>query len=129
MTLTLSLVPGILSICRLDPSTMIPDWVTGGTFFSISRTPDELSIVCLQDQVPDGIHADQGWRGLRVQGPLDFALTGILASLATPLAQAGISIFALSTFDTDYVLVKAVDLDHAVQVLRRQGHIVHDDRV
>ena len=95
-----------------------------GELFAITRTPDELSIVCSQANVPPNTFSEPDWRALKVSGPLDFSLTGILASLASPLAQAGISIFALSTFDTDYLLVKSGALDRAVEVLRRAGHAV-----
>ena len=110
------------AIVRLVPGTAIPPWATRGEFFSITKTRDELSIVCEESQVPTEQGANQGWRALQVVGPLDFSLTGILASLATPLAAAKISIFAISTFDTDYVLVKNDDLAAAVSVLRNEGH-------
>ncbi len=91
-------------------------------FCSITRTADEVSIVCPLGRVPDDVRRESGWRCLKVEGPLDFALTGILASLAVPLAQAGISIFAISTYDTDYLLVK--DLDGAVATLTGEGHLI-----
>ena len=99
-------------------------WATRGAFYSITQSNEELSIVCSQGDVPSGVHAERGWRALKVKGPLDFGLTGILASLASPLAQAGISIFAVSTFDTDYVLVKQETLGEATQVLSSSGHEV-----
>jgi hypothetical protein len=122
-TLTLSILPDTFAICRLDPSAPIPAW-TLGDFISITRTRDELSMVCAQANVPDAIRCERGWRALKIEGQLDFALTGILASIATPLADAGISIFALSTFDTDYVLVKAEKLEQAIRVLQKAGHDV-----
>lgn len=121
-SLTLSILPDSFAICRLVPSAPIPSWVTQHVFLSITRTPDELSIVCRQSDVPDGINSERDWCCLKVEGKLDFALTGILASLATLLANAGIPIFAISTFDTDYVLVKASDLKKAIRVLRKAGH-------
>ena len=90
-------------------------------FVSITRTRDELSIVCNERNVPSGVKVDRGWRVLKVEGPLDLSLTGILASIAVPLAEAKINLFAISTFDTDYVLVKAEKLDRAIEVLRRRG--------
>ena len=120
--LTLSVLPNTLAICRLGASAPIPNWAAN--FFSVTRTDDELSIVCPQRDVPTGIQCERDWRGMKVEGPLDFALTGILAALAAPLAQAGISIFAISTFDTDYVLVKEANLGHAVTVLSQAGHQV-----
>ena len=102
----------------------IPEWAHSG-FFSMTRTPDELSIVCNEEIVPDGVACEKGWHCLQVKGPLDFALTGILASLAAPLAEAGISIFAISTYDTDYFLVK--ELDRAIAVLFKAGHNVRSE--
>lgn len=95
-----------------------------GDLYAITRTRDELSIVCPQADVPPSTFSEPEWRALKVAGPLDFSLTGVLASLAAPLADAGISIFALSTFDTDYLLVKSDVLALAVEVLRRAGHSV-----
>jgi len=114
-------LPDTFAICRLAASAPIPAWARGD-FLSITRTRDELSIVCAQPNVPAGIRCERDWCALQVVGQLDFALTGILASLSAPLADAGISIFALSTFDTDYVLVKARDLENAIRVLREAGH-------
>ena len=90
----------------------------------MTRTADELSIVCETDYVPSEVEQESGWRALVVEGRLDFALTGILVSLAAPLADAGVSIFALSTFNTDYLLVRADDLPRAVAALRAAGHRV-----
>ncbi len=104
--LTLAILPDTFAVCRFAADAPIPSWVTNGNFVSLTRTRDELSIVCAQRDVPDDIRCERDWRALKVEGPLDFALTGILASIAAPLADAGISIFAISTFDTDYVLVK-----------------------
>jgi hypothetical protein len=111
-----------LTLVRLEPNEALPAWAVSGEFFSVSRTADELSIVCAESQVPAGPLAERGWRALRVVGKLDFGLTGILASLAVPLAKAGVSIFALSTFDTDYVLVKGASLGAAASALRGAGH-------
>ena len=122
--LTLSVLPETLAICRLDRETAIPVWTTG-KFVSITRTSDELSIVCDERAVPSGVKADRGWRALKIEGPLDLALTGVLASIAVPLAEAKINIFAISTFDTDYVLVKAEKLNRALGVLRSAGHAVN----
>ena len=119
--LNLSILPGVFAICRLDAAAPIPSWVTSRDFFSITRTRDELSIVCQQRDVPAGVRCERDWRALKVEGKLDFALTGILASLAAPLADAGISIFAISTYDTDYLLLKETNLPRAVQVLSVAG--------
>jgi hypothetical protein len=120
--LTLSLLPDNYSICRLGPEADIPPWALGGDFFSITRTEQELSLVCSQGVVPDDVQCEKGWRCIRVVGPLDFSWTGILASLTASLAEAGISVFAISTFDTDYLLVKAENLKRAVLKLKEAGH-------
>jgi len=119
--LTLSVLPERLGICRLAPDEVLPVWVTESSFFSITRTLDELSVVCAEPVIPEGITSEKGWRCLKVHGPLDFSLTGILSSLLHPLAKANISVFALSTYDTDYVLVKAIDLERAKAVLLEEG--------
>jgi hypothetical protein len=121
--LTLSVLPEPLAICRLDREASVPEWATGN-FISIARTSDELSIVCDERDMPSGVKADRGWRALKIEGPLDLALTGVLASIAVPLAEARINIFAISTFDTDYVLVKADRVAEAIGVLRSAGHVV-----
>jgi hypothetical protein len=116
--------PDTFAICRLEGDAAIPTWATSGSFFSITRTSDELSVVCLQSAVPDGIRCERDWRCLRVAGTLDFSLVGVLASLVQPLATAGISVIAVSTFDTDYLLVKQQDIQKAAEVLGRTGHLV-----
>ncbi len=123
--LSLSLQKEVLAICQLPPDAPVPAWAwTPGTFHTISRTPAELSIVCLDSAVPSEVKKESGWRILKVEGPLDFSLTGILASVAGPLAKAGISIFAISTFDTDYVMVKSEKVEEAITVLTEAGHLV-----
>lgn len=124
--LTLSILPDSLAICRLDYGADVPVWITG-EFVSITRTRDELSIVCNERDVPSGVKADRDWRALKIEGPLDLAMTGVLASIAMPLAEARINIFAISTFDTDYVLVKADRVAEAIGVLRNAGHCVISD--
>ena len=119
---TLTILPEILSICRLDKDAAIPAWALASRFFSLTRTAEELSVVAPQAQVPEGIKRDPGWRGLKVEGPLDLSATGVLASLTGPLAEGGISVFAVSTYDTDYLLVKEENLEEAVIVLSRNGH-------
>jgi hypothetical protein len=120
--LTLTALPGTFAICRLPPDAPLPGWATGGAWYSITRTADEVSIVCEPERVPAGVQMERGWRALQVAGPLDFALTGVLAALAGPLAEAGISLFAVSTYDTDYVLVKTDRWEAALGVLRAAGH-------
>jgi hypothetical protein len=118
--LSLSLLPGEFAIAKFDKDSQ---WVgmEWGDFFSITHTPDEISIVASQNLIPEGAPCEKGWRCLKVNGPLDFSLTGVLSSLANPLAQAGISIFALSTYETDYLLVRQSDLEKALQILRQEG--------
>ncbi len=120
--LTLSLLSDTFAICRLGPEAGIPSWALAGDFFSVTRTKEELSLVCLQESVPEGTRCEKGFRCFKVGGPLDFSLTGILSSLTIPLAQAGISVLAISTFDTDYLLVKETQVDRAVQKLSQAGH-------
>lgn len=122
VALRLSVLEDRLATCRLEPDSEVPGWATEARFFSVTRTPDEVSVVCLEQKVPDGVKLKSGWRALRIEGPLDFSLVGVLASLLVPLAGAGISVFTVSTYDTDYVLVKEGHLDSTVAVLRDNGH-------
>lgn len=98
-----------------------------GEWRSLTWTTDELSVVCSAAQVPADVQSEHDWRCFQVVGPLDFGLTGVLLAIAAPLAAAKISIFAISTYDTDYVLVKQADLDAAVAALRRADHQVSED--
>ena len=120
----LELVDGVYAICRMDAHAPVPDTVYGPGLVSITRTADELSIVCPQYRAPSEAVVQSSWACIQVKGPLDFGLTGVLAGLADPLARAGISIFATSTFDTDYVLVRCADLERALAVLSDAGHFV-----
>lgn len=122
--LTLTVFPERYAISRLDANAGVPDWSAKGAFVSISRTPDELSIVCLESSVPAGTTCEPGWRVLKCEGPLDSALTGIVASLAEPLADAGVPIFPIATHDTDYILVKESHLETAIRALTGYGHAV-----
>ena len=123
--LTLQRLPERYAVARLEPEAEVPPWARSSTFACVTRTRHELSIVCDEAHVPAGVTAQRGFCGLRVEGPLDFSETGILASLAGPLAKAGISIFAVSTYDTDYLFVPAAQEHEAVQVLTGAGHTVH----
>jgi hypothetical protein len=124
----LMVLPDRLSVCRLDAGDVPPSWALASPFFSITRTSEELSVVCLEASVPEGNRAETGFRALAVEGPLDFSLTGVLSSLLDPLARAGISVFAISTFDTDYVLVRERELAPAIAALREAGHRISLDR-
>lgn len=121
--LMLTILPDTLAVCRLDAGEGVPPWATG-SFFSITRTADELSVVCLQSQVPDGVRFEQDWRCVQLAGPIPFSAIGVLASLVQPLAEAGISVFAVSTFDTDCLLVKAADLERAIDAWRQRGCVL-----
>jgi hypothetical protein len=107
----------------------IPDWALSGGFCSLTRTLDELSIVCAQEFVPEEVEAVRGWKSLKVEGKLDFNLVGILSSLTSSLAEVGISVFTISTYETDYLFVKESDLDRGVAALRKAGHDVSRSRV
>jgi hypothetical protein len=121
----LLVLPDRLAVCRLARDVAVPAWAWQGTLVSVTRTDNELSIVCDEASVPEcAATVERGWRVLRVAGTLDFALVGVLARLAAPLAEAGVSIFALSTFDTDYLLVREASLDVAVAALCAAGHDV-----
>lgn len=121
----LTLLPDRLAVCRLAPDGEPPAWaLMGGGFRSLTRTASELSVVCARDAVPEGVACEAGWRIFEVAGPLDFGLTGVLLSIAMPLAEAGISIFAVSTYDTDYVMVREGDVERAVRALEAAGHEV-----
>ncbi len=121
--LTLSILPDSFAICRLDRDA-VPLWAAADDFISITRTTDELSIVCRDRNVPHHVKCDRGWRCFKVEGPLDLTLTGVLASLTSALANARINLLAISTYDTDYVLVKQDNLTRAVDVLRQAGYLI-----
>ncbi|OLV16095.1 ACT domain-containing protein [Deinococcus marmoris] len=126
MSLTLSVLGGEYAVCQLPSGIAPPAWAFRGEFWSMTCAPGELSVVCAAANVPDGVRAEKGWAALRLHGPFEFTLTGILASILNPLRDAGVGIFALSTFDTDYVLVSAVRLGDAVSALRVAGHTVRE---
>jgi uncharacterized protein len=121
--LNLYLLPEKLGVYRLDPGAPLPG-PDNGTFFSVTRTADEISVVCREDLIPADCPGEKGFRILKVKGPLDFNLTGILASLLNPLAAAGISVFAVSTYDTDYILVKDENLKPALSALGAVATII-----
>jgi uncharacterized protein len=120
----LIILPERLAVCRLAAEAPFPDWIQPGDLICLVRTRDELSVVCAERFVPPEVRAERSWRALMVQGPLEFSLTGVLASIANPLARAGVSIFAISTYDTDYILVRDDSLDRAVNALIQAGFMV-----
>lgn len=123
-TLRLTVLPHRLCIARLAPDQDIPAWATQGPLFSVTRSDQELSIVCCEDRVPPDMTREDGWQALRVEGPLDFALVGIVASLSSALAAANVSIFVVSTYDTDYLLVRIRDVERATAALVAAGHLL-----
>jgi len=124
LSIVLILLSTPLSICKLGPTSAIPPWAIRSSFFSISRTADELSIVCPTENVPQGTTQEKGWIAYKVQGTLDFSLTGILFSIAKPLADEKISLFAISTYNTDYILVKETQKEKSNQALQKAGFTV-----
>jgi hypothetical protein len=124
MKMNLSVLKDVYGVCRLKPDESVPDWASAGAFYTVSKTFDELSIICQASLIPQGIQVELGWRVMKVEGPLDFDLIGILATLSGSLADRGVSIFAVSTFDTDYLLVKEKDYKNAVEALRDAGHTI-----
>jgi hypothetical protein len=123
--LELSLLPERFAISRLAADAAIPTWATEGSFFSVTRTGDELSVVCELGRVPVGVPSQPGWRVFKVHGPFVLSEIGVLSALALPLAEAKLSLFAISTFDTDYLLVASETLSAAIAALERAGHKVH----
>lgn len=117
-----SVVPGTFGVFRLDGAAPVPEWASGSDFLSVTRTREELSVICSEQPVPASIRSERGWALLRLQGPFPFDTVGILAAFSVPLAEAGVSILAVGTFDTDYVLVKKTSLEDAVRALEGAGH-------
>jgi len=123
----LELLPAVYAVCQLGVDAPVPAWATCGAFFSATHTDAELSVICLEHQVPGTVRKEGGWRLLRVRGSLPFSLTGVVASLTSPMAIAGISVFALSTFETDYLLVKQERLLQAVRCWKAAGYgVIHE---
>jgi hypothetical protein len=123
MQLPLELLPERFAVCRLAPHDPQPAW-PAGAFVSVTRTRGELSVVCEETHVPAEVQAERGWRCLAVAGPIAFETTGVAAALVSPLADARISVFLVSTYDTDYLLLKADALDDALGVLAAAGHAI-----
>lgn len=114
-------LPGSFAVCRLERDAPWPTWARG-TFVSVTATDEELSVVCPTPVVPANVQAERDWRVIKIAGPFAFTAVGVLASLTTPLAQAGISLLAIATYDTDYLLVKSESLERAVETLAAVGH-------
>lgn len=121
----LSLLPGRFAISRLAPTMAVPEWATQGCFSSITRTREELSIVSEHSLVPAELPSQSSYRVLKVHGPFALTEVGVLSALASPLAEAGLSLFAISTFDTDYLLVASETISAAITALEQRGHRIH----
>lgn len=115
-------LPGTYAIVRLSPGAAVPDWATRAAFTSITRTADELSIVCPSGNLPPGVHSPHHWICLKLQGPFSFSQTGVLLSFIEPLSSNGIPLFAISTYDTDYVLIQEAFAGRAISALQQAGH-------
>jgi hypothetical protein len=122
---TIDLLSGAFAICRLAPDAAIPPWATTGSFVSVTRTSDELSIICPTADVPPNILASRDWHALKLRGPFDMHLVGVMLSVAAPLAASGVSIMPVTTYDTDYFLVRHPQIELAIASLRQAGHVVH----
>lgn len=123
MQLTFTLLRDLYAIARLGAADALPGWLRGD-FCSITRTPDELSVVCRQDAVPGNVRVERGWRCLCVQGPLALDQTGIASEFTRVLAAASVAVFVVGTYDTDYLLVPDKVIERAVSALRAAGHAV-----
>ena len=121
----LTVLPERFAISQLAPYAPIPEWATQGSFFSVTRTCDELSVVCEHSRVPASVRSQPGWSVLKVHGPFDLTEIGVLSSLASPLAEAKLSLFTISTFDTDYLLIASETLSTALNALEGAGHKIH----
>jgi len=121
-TLTLSVVAGSYAIAKFPGDAEIPAWATGSAFFSVTRTPEELSVVAAEASIPPELNASRGWRMFKVHGPFAFDEIGVVAALANPLARVGVGIFVISTFDTDYLLAQQDDIPVVVETLEHAGH-------
>lgn len=122
--MTLSLLPFEVAVCRLSPDDQIPAWVAKSRFLSVTRSDEELSIVVESILVPEGVQGIRGWGVLKLHGPVDFSETGVIHALTGPAAREGVGVFAISTYDTDYLLAKREDIVHLVTALRREGFTV-----
>jgi uncharacterized protein len=116
------MLPGAYTIVRLEADAVVPEWASKGEFASITRTADELSIVCLAGNLPRNVNTPEHWTCLKLEGPFPFSLTGVLLSFIEPLSTNEIPIFAVSTYDTDYVLIQEEYVDRALSILDAAGH-------
>jgi hypothetical protein len=122
--LNLRILPKRLAVCRLDAEAPLPDWIEQSGFYAITRTEEELTIVCDETLVGLGVTSEKGWRCFKVEGSIDFSEIGIVFSLTRPLTESAVPVFLMSTFDTDYLMVKEKDLAKAIAALTAEGHLV-----
>lgn len=122
--LTLKILPDRMAVCRFEPSAPLPGWIDQPGFYSITRTAEELSVVCNEEHVPPGTQSEAGWRCFQLLGPFTFSEIGIISSLTQPLSESGVCVFVISTFDTDYLMVKDKDLAKTIDTLTVQRHQV-----
>jgi len=114
-----------MAVCRFEPLAPLPDWIDQPGFYSITRTAEELSVVCCEKGAPAGAESEIGWRCFQLLGPFNFSEVGIISSLTQLLTERGVSVFVISTFDTDYLMVKEKNLNKAIDALTAQGHQVN----
>ena len=122
---SLSLMREVFAVCRLDKDAPVPSWALGGYFFCVARTPDELSVVCEQGGIPEGVEREDGWRCFKVESPFEFDLASVVSSMATQLAEEGTKMFVVATWDSDYLMVKQDDLEPTIATLEEAGHRVN----
>ena len=122
MRLKLKVLDVTLAICQLEPGSEVEEWSDGTGIFSVMRTDEEVTIVCSEDLVPKGVTCSKGWKCIQLVGQFEFSEVGIVSQLALPLAGANVPIFVMSTFNTDYILVRKQDLQRASEALRMAGH-------
>ena len=115
-------LPNLYTVVRLAPNAPVPDWTTKGEFTSVTRTSDELSVVCPSANLPAEVHSPHRWTCLKLEGPFPFSQTGVLLSFIEPLSDNGVPIFAVSTYDTDYVLIQEEFVERAMGTLQKAGH-------
>jgi hypothetical protein len=125
--LSLKILPERMAVCRFEPTAPLPDWIAEADFYSLTRTEAELTLVCPETRLAPGTTSETGWRCFKVQGLLDFSEIGIIFSLTQPLAETGVSVFVISTFETDYIMVKEKDLAKAIDALTAERHQVLED--
>lgn len=123
MNYKFKIINDLYSVCKLNPNSNIPSWVNTNEFYSITKTEDELSILCVQQNIPNNIECEKNWKVLKINSKLDFSLVGVISQISKLLAENSISIFVISTFDTDYICIKEKDLAKAVEILKQAGNI------